>query len=105
MRCIALGPGFGERVYQEALTPELESRNKPFERQKEVRAYYEESVVGVHCPGFVADGKIVLELKAVFALSGLFKQQTLSYVWAAGLRLGILINFGAPRVEYARVAN
>ncbi len=69
-----LGPGFGERVYQEALTHELESRSKPFERQKEVRAYYEECVVDVHRPGSVVDGKIVLELKAVSALSDLFKQ-------------------------------
>jgi GxxExxY protein len=100
-----LDPGFGERAYLEALTHELESRNKPFERQKEVRAYYEKSVVGVRRPGFVADGKIVLDLKAVSALLDLFKQQTLSCVRAAGLGLGILVGFGAPRVDYVRVAD
>ena len=53
----------------------------------------------------VVDGKIILEFKAVSELNNLFKQQTLSYLKATGLKLGILINFGAQRVEYVRIAN
>jgi len=44
-------------------------------------------------------------LKAVASLNDLFKQQLLPYLKAAGLRLGILINFGSQRVEYIRIAN
>ena len=62
-------------------------------------------VVGKHGLDLIVDGKIVLELKAVSALTDVFKQQTLSYLKATGLRLGILINFGTPRVEYTRVVN
>ncbi len=62
-------------------------------------------MVGLHRLDLVIDGKIVLELKAVSNLSDRFKQQTLSYLKAAGLRLGILINFGGPRVDYVRIAN
>jgi len=64
-----------------------------------------ERVVGNHRLDFVIDDAIVLELKAVSALNDAFKQQTLSYLKATGLKLGILINFGTPRVQYTRIAN
>ena len=100
-----LGPGFGESVYEEALAYELELRGTPFERQKVVTVRYKGRVVGTHRLDIVVDSKIVLELKAVSALNNVFKQQTLSYLKATGLRLGILINFGAPQVEYTRIVN
>jgi len=100
-----LGPGFVESVYEEALAYEPELREIHFERQKAVTVRYKGRVVGTHRLDFVVDGRIVLELKAVSALTDVFKQQTLSYLKATGLRLGILINFGTPRVEYTRVVN
>lgn len=100
-----LGPGFVESVYEEALAYEPELREIPFERQKAVTVRYKGRGVGTHRLDFVVDGRIVLELKAVSALTDVFKQQTLSYLKATGLRLGILINFGTPRVEHTRVAN
>jgi len=100
-----LGPGFVENVYEEALAYELELRKIPFERQKEVTVHYKGRVVGTHRLDLVVDGKIVLELKAVSALTDAFKQQTLSYLKATDLKLGILINFGTPRVESTRIVN
>ena len=100
-----LGPGFVESVYEEALAYELELQGTPFERQKAVTVRYKGRVVGTHRLDLVVDGKIILELKAVSALPDVFKQQTLSYLKATGLRLGILINFGTPRVEYTRIVN
>jgi GxxExxY protein len=100
-----LGPGFIEGVYEEALAYELELRGIPFERQKPVTVRYKERVVGTHRLDLVVDGKIILELKAASALTDVFKQQTLSYLKATGLKLGILINFGTPRVEYTRIVN
>jgi len=100
-----LGPGFLESVYEEPLAYELELREIHFERQKAVTVRYKGRVVGTHRLDFVVDGRIVLELKAVSALTDVLKQQTLSYLKATGLRLGILINFGTPRVEHTRVVN
>ena len=100
-----LGPGFVENVYEEALAYELEMRGIPFERQKKVTVHYKGRIIGTHRLDFVVNDKIVLELKAVSALTDVFKQQTLSYLKATGLRLGILVNFGTPRVEYVRIAN
>ena len=100
-----LGPGFLEGVYEEALAHELQLQSIPFHRQKNVIIHYKQRVVGNHRLDFVVDDAIVLELKAVSALNDAFKQQTLSYLKATGLKLGILINFGTQRVEYTRIVN
>jgi len=100
-----LGPGFLESVYEKALARELEMREIPFTRQEEVKVMYKKEVVGTHRLDLVVDGKIVLELKAVSELNDVFKQQLLSYLKTSGLRLGILVNFGTPRVESVRIAN
>jgi GxxExxY protein len=100
-----LGPGFSEEIYQNALVTELEIREIPFEIQKNVVVSYRGKPMGTYRLDLVVDSKIIIELKAVFSLNDLFKQQLASYLKATGLRLGILINFGIRRVEYVRVAN
>lgn len=100
-----LGPGFVENVYEEALVYELGMRNIPFERQKTVTVVYKGQPVGTHRLDLVVEDEIILELKAASALSDVFKQQVLSYLKATGFKLGILINFGTPRVEHIRITN
>ena len=100
-----LGPGFTEMIYEEALVYELGLSGIPFERQKAVTLMYKGKQVGTHRLDLIIDDKIVLELKATSALDDVFKQQTLSYLKATGLRLAILINFGTPRVQYERIVN
>ena len=100
-----LGPGFLESLYEEALSYELALRGIPFERQKDIRVTYKGQVIGTHRLDLIVDGKIILELKAVSELNDVFRQQLLSYLKASGLRLGILINFGTPRVQYNRIVN
>jgi len=100
-----LGPGFTEDIYEEATVLDLQMHNIPIERQKIIRVTYKGQVMGTYRLDLVVDGKIILELKAVAALNDVFKQQLLSYLKAAGLHLGILINFGGKRVESVRIVN
>jgi GxxExxY protein len=100
-----LGPGFIENVYEEALAHELALRHISFERQKQVAVRYKDKTVGIHRLDLVIEDKIILELKAVAQLTDTFKQQTLSYIKATDLKLGILINFGCPKVQYIRIVN
>jgi GxxExxY protein len=100
-----LGPGFVEDVYEQALAHEFQCRGLLFEQQKKVSVSYKGKVVGTHTLDLVVDDKIVLELKAVKALTDVFKQQLHSYLKATGLKLGILINFGTSRVQSVRIAN
>ena len=100
-----LGPGYLEKVYEEALAVELELLNIPFERQKEITVIYKGRHVDQHRLDFVIDGRIVLELKSVSTLANVHKKQVLSYVKATDLRLGILVNFATLRVQSERIAN
>lgn len=100
-----LGPGFTESIYQEALICELEQREIPLKRQTTVPIRYLERVVGTYRIDLIVDDKIILELKAVSALSDLHKQQTLAYLKATGLKLGILINFGQSKVQSTRIVH
>ena len=76
-----------------------------YPQQKLIRVFHKGQAIGVYRLDLVIDGKIILELKALSGLNDLFKQQPLSYLKATDLRLGILVNFGTKRVEYARVVN
>lgn len=98
-----LGPGFLESVYQKALMHELTLRGIPFDEQKSLTVYYKGQLVGEYKADFVIDDKIVLEVKSVSALSNAHMAQARNYLAATGLRLAILINFGAASLETKRV--
>ncbi len=100
-----LGPGFTEDIYENAYVMELEERNIPYERQKPITVCYKGKPLGIYRLDLVVDNKIILELKAVAALTDLYKQQLFSYLKATGIELGILINFGSSRVGRIRIVS
>ncbi len=91
-----LGPGFLEPVYQEAMEIELKYRSIPFESQKPLSIRYKDCLLNKQ---YIADllcyEQIIVELKALDRLSGKEQAQVLNYLKATGLRIGLLINFGA----------
>ena len=100
-----LGHGFLEAVYQEALEIELQRRNIPYEREKELNIVYD----GVHLKqtykaDFVCYGKIIVELKAVSELADAHRSKVYNYLHATGYRLGLLLNFGcSDELEHERI--
>ena len=100
-----LGPGLTEEIYERALIIKFKTKEISFEQQKVIHVNYKGEKVGTYRLDLVVDDKIILELKAVQALSDLYKQQLLSYLKACNLHLGILINFGTKQVQYTRIAN
>ena len=84
---------------------ELQSLGHEVETQVRVTVLYREQQVGVHILDHVVDGKVILEFKAVTEIAPIHKQQALSYLKATGKQLAIVINFGAQRVQSARVVN
>ncbi len=99
-----LGCGFLEPVYQEALQIELTERKIPFEAQKELAISYKgRPLQKTCCADLICHGQIAVELKALDRLSGTEEAQILNYLKATGLRVGLLINFGAPdKLEWKR---
>ena len=91
-----LGPGQLESVYERALAQELAFREIPHRTQVPITVHYKGVCVGEFFADLVVDDRIVVELKAVTALQPVHVAQTLSYLDAAGLRIGLLINFNVP---------
>jgi GxxExxY protein len=92
-----LGPGFQERVYQEALAFELETRAIPFAREVPIPLRYKgRPLTTLFRLDLVVGGLVVVELKAVDHLSDAHLQQTLAYLAASGHPLGLLLNFNCP---------
>ena len=98
-----LGPAFLEAVYQKALAYEFTYRNIPFEEQKLLPVHYKGQLVGEYKADFVVEGKIIIEIKSVSALAKAYEAQALHYLAATGLQLAIILNFGAPSLQYKRI--
>ena len=88
-----LGPGFSERVYEEALAVEFSLRERPFRRQPGFEVRYKGRVVGLGRPDFIVGGKLVVEVKTVPALAAVHKAQVISYLRSLDTSLGLLLNF------------
>jgi GxxExxY protein len=100
-----LGAGFLEKVYENALALELRKAGLAVVQQRGVQVMYDGSVVGEYFTDLLVEDEIVVELKAVKALDETHRAQCINYLKATGLRLGLLLNFGMPRLEIKRVAN
>jgi GxxExxY protein len=94
----AMGAGFLEAVYQECLELEFSRRSVPFETLKPLSlAYRDQPLRQTYVADLVCYGRIVVELKATRSIAPEHRAQTINYLRATGMKLGLLINFGAAR--------
>ena len=101
-----LGSGFLEAVYQEALSIELEAHGIPHVPQKRIDIYYKgQRLDKIYVADFCCYGHILVEIKAIKAITPVEIAQILNYLKATEMPLGLLINFGSPRLEWKRYAN
>ncbi|HEY8292148.1 MAG TPA: GxxExxY protein [Thermomicrobiales bacterium] len=89
----ALGPGYLESVYEEALCVELEIRRIPFSRQVDAEVQYKSRAVDSGIMDILVSDGLVVELKAVERLAPIHTAQVLSYLKATKHPVGLLINF------------
>ncbi len=99
----ALGYGFLEKVYENALTIEIRKHGLTAEQQQPVKVYYSGEVVGEFFADILVEGSVLIELKAAKAFDEAHIAQCLNYLKATGLKLCLLINFGANKVEVKRI--
>jgi GxxExxY protein len=98
----ALGPGYLEKVYENALRIELERERLTVKQQEPIVVHYEGQVVGdFYADLWVAD-RIIVELKAVQELTTAHEVQLVNYLTATGVDVGLLINFGPSSVKAKR---
>lgn len=101
-----LGYGFLESVYQEALSMELFKSGIPYEKEKRLEISYKGIILSkAFYADFVCYDKIIIELKVAEGLIDDHIAQVLNYLKATQMRLGLLINFGSPSLQYRRIIN
>ena len=98
------GCGFVEPVYQECLELELASQGIEFLAQKEIGLSYKgRSLTQTYRVDFICFGKVIVEIKAVTALTDEHRAQLMNYLRATGIKVGLLMNFSHyPGVEHER---
>jgi len=98
-----LGPGFNERIYQNALIIALKEAGLTFETEKDFPVSYEEKKVGSLRLDLIVEDRVIIEIKAVTGkLPAIFKYQLLSYLKVTNLRVGLLVNFGNKSCQVKR---
>ena len=97
-----LGNGFQEVIYQRALQIELNNLKLVFEREKEMPIIYLDSEIGSRRVDFLVDNDIMVELKALTKLEDVHIAQLMNYIEAYKVKVGLLINFGAKKLEVKR---
>ena len=102
-----LGNGFREEVYQQCLERELSLRKIPYEAKKELRIFYKgQPIEKSYFPDLLCYGAIIVELKAVSAVTSEHLAQIDNYLRLPKCRLGLLVNFGSyPRATIRRWVN
>jgi len=100
-----LGNGFQEVIYQRALAIEMESQGLNFGREKEMGIFYHGQEIGHRRVDFFVEDLIMVELKAVINLEDVHLAQAINYLEAYKMKIGLLINFGAPSLQFKRVHN
>ena len=98
-----LGPGFLESVYEQAFAVEFAIRGIAFVRQKPIPLFYRDHQIDEHRVDFLVEEKIVVELKAVEALERVHFAIVHSYLKAAGLSDGLILNFSSMPLTVKRV--
>ena len=100
-----LGPGFLEKVYENALVLEFTSIGLNYEQQVPLKVRYEGIIVGDFTADLLVEDAILVELKAVEVLSKVHFAQCLNYLKATDLKLCLLMNFGTQKVQIKRIIN
>ncbi len=97
-----LGPGFLESVYQNALIWELRKAGLRSEAEKPISVHYDGQLVGAFTADVLVDDAVIVELKAVQTLAKAHEVQLVNYLVATGFDEGLLLNFGAERLEFKK---
>ena len=99
-----LGSGFLEAVYQEALEIEMADRKIPFVAQSPIQIFYRGRLLTKqYTPDFICYDQVVVEIKALKTLTTVEEAQLLNYLKATGKPVGVLLNFGSPKLEWKRM--
>ena len=97
-----LGTGFLESVYEKALAIALQEKGFQVQCQHAIHVHFRQRIVGEFYADLFVEGKVIVELKAAKAIAPEHQAQIINYLKATGIEVGLLINFGNPKLETKR---
>ena len=100
-----LGPGFLEKVYENALAVELGLVGLQVAQQRRIEVYYRENLVGDFVADLLVEECVIVEIKAIRAFEDIHTAQCVNYLKATGLQVCLLVNFGAPKAIVKRIVH
>ena len=98
-----LGAGFLESVYQKALMVALEQDGLNVKMEVPLRVKYRNIVVGEFYADLLVEEKIIIEIKTAKDIASEHQAQVINYLKGTGIEVGLLVNFGSPRLQYKRL--
>lgn len=98
-----LGSGFLENVYEKALLISLKDKGLKAKGQVPLKVKYKGQIVGDYFADILVEENLVIELKAAKSLTSEHEAQLINYLKASGVKVGLLVNFGKPKVEWKRI--
>ena len=98
-----LGPGFIEKIYEKALEHELEKSKINFKKQKQIKVKYDDVLLGDQRLDFLINNEVIVELKAVSEINEIHLAQMISYLKAASMKVGLILNFAKNKLGIKRV--
>ncbi len=98
-----LGPGFLEKVYENALLYELNSRGLKAECQVPIIVNFKGQCVGEYFADILVEDSVIIELKTAERIEKIHEAQVLNYLKATGIQVGLLVNFRHTKAEIKRL--
>ena len=98
-----LGPGFLEKVYENALLIEIRESGLKVENQVPIKVKYKDNNVGEYIADLLVEEKVIVEIKTVEKLTNIHEAQLLNYLNATGIKIGLLVNFRNRKAEIKRM--
>ena len=100
-----LGPGFIEKIYQQALAKELGFSKIDFEQEKVIRINYKNELIGEQRIDFLIENELILEIKSTEKIGNIHISQLLSYLKTLDKKLDLILNFAQMQLGIKRVVN
>ncbi len=98
-----IGHGLNEKPYENALAVEFAHLEIPFDQQKQFPVLWRNVQVGVYIPDLIPYGKIIVDTKTINKITDHERGQMINYLRITGLKLGLIINFKKPSLEWERI--
>ena len=98
-----LGPGFLEKVYENALLMELKARGLKAAAQYPIKVKYKDQIVGEYFADLLVEDQVIIELKTVNRIEKIHEAQLLNYLKATGIKVGFLVNFKSTKADIKRL--